>query len=351
MKRGLLLIILSVFIAFPAPAQADQAAEEILKAIVKVHSIVPKDARSAGSLGTEREGNGVLIDAQGHILTIGYLILEAETIEVVGPEGKPITATFVGYDHATGFGILRTDKPLSVTPMKLGQSSEVNQGDPILVAGHGGKDSVQPARVVSRGEFAGYWEYLLDDAIYTSPPHPEFGGAALIGRDGQLLGIGSIFTQLVVSGVGSLPCNMFVPIDLLKPILADLITRGRSREPSKPWLGLSAEEAHGRVFVLRVRSEGPAAQAGLKPGDIILSVGKKPVKGLADFYRKVWALGGAGVDVPLSVLQGTQIRDITVQSADRYQYFRLEPGKGGGKVSRLDKSLITENYDGEKRPG
>ncbi|MFQ6079960.1 MAG: serine protease, partial [Thermodesulfobacteriota bacterium] len=205
MKRGCLLIIFGVFIAFATPAQADQAAEEILKAIVKVHSIVPKDARTAGSLGTEREGNGVAIDAQGHILTIGYLILEAETIEVVGPEDKPMSATFVGYDHATGFGILRTDKPLSVGPMKLGQSSEVNQGDPILVAGHGGKDAVQPARVVSRGEFAGYWEYLLDDAIYTSPPHPEFGGAALIGRDGQLLGIGSIFTQLVVSGVGSLP--------------------------------------------------------------------------------------------------------------------------------------------------
>ncbi len=345
MKRGCLLIILSVLIALCAPARADQAAEEILKAVVKVHSIVPKDARTAGSLGTEREGNGVVIDADGHILTIGYLILEAETIEVVGPEGKPISATFVGYDHATGFGILRTDKPLSVAPMKLGQSSEVNQGDPILVAGHGGKDSVQPARVVSRGEFAGYWEYLLDNAIYTSPPHPEFGGAALIGREGQLLGIGSIFTQLVVSGVGSLPCNMFVPIDLLKPILDDLIATGRSPEPSKPWLGLSVEEAHGRVFVLRVRSEGPAAQAGLQPSDIILAVDKKAVKGLADFYRKVWALGSAGVDIPLSVLQGTQIRTITVHSADRSQYYRLKPGKGSGKVSRLDKGLITENYD------
>jgi S1-C subfamily serine protease len=346
MKRGCLLIILGVFIAFATPAQADQAAEEILKAVVKVHSIVPKDARSAGSLGTEREGNGVVIDAQGHILTIGYLILEAETIEVVGPEGKPISATFVGYDHSTGFGILRTDKPLSVAPMKLGQSSEVNQGDPILVAGHGGKDAVQPARVISRGEFAGYWEYLLDDAIYASPPHPGFGGAALIGRDGQLLGIGSIFTQLVVSGVGSLPCNMFVPIDLLKPILADLIATGRSREPSKPWLGLSAEEAHGRVFVLRVRSEGPAAQAGLQPGDVILAVNKEAVEGLADLYRKVWALGSAGVDVPLSVLQGTQIRDITVHSADRYQHYRLKPGKSAGKVSRLDKRLIPETYDG-----
>jgi S1-C subfamily serine protease len=343
MKRGCVSLIFAVFITFGGPVYGEQAAEEILKAIVKVRSIVPKDARTARSLGTEREGNAVVIDAHGHILTIGYLILEAETIEVVGPEGKPISATFVGYDHATGFGLLRTAEPLGVAPMKLGQSSEVSQGDPILVAGHGGKDAVQPARVVSRGEFVGYWEYLLEHAIYTTPPHPEYGGAALIDRDGKLLGIGSIFTQLVVSGVGSFSCNMFVPIDLLKPILADLIATGRSRETPKPWLGLSAEEAHGRVFVLRVRSEGPASQAGLQPGDIVLAVNKKAVKGLGDFYRKVWALGSAGVDVPLSVLQGIQIRDITVHSADRSQYYRLTPGKGSGKVSRLDKSLITEN--------
>jgi S1-C subfamily serine protease len=348
MKRGCLLIIFAIFIVFGVSAHADQAAEEILKALVKVRSIVPEDARSASSLGTKREGNGVLIDANGHILTIGYLILEAETIEVVGPEGKPINATFVGYDHATGFGILRTDKPLSAVPMKLGQSSEVNQGDPILVAGYGGKDAVQPARVVSRGEFAGYWEYFLDDAIYTSPPHPNFGGAALISPEGQLLGIGSIFTQLVVSGVGSLPCNMSVTIDLLRPFLGGLSATVRSCGPSKPWLGVSAEEAHGRVFVLRVRSEGPSAQAGLQPGDIILAVDKKAVKGLGDFYRKVWALGSAGVDVPLSVLQGTQIREITVHSADRSQYYRLTPGKGAGKFSRLDKGLITENDDGFK---
>jgi S1-C subfamily serine protease len=329
MKRGCLSLIFGVFIAFALPAYADQEPEEILKAIVKIRSIVPEDARTARSLGTEREGSGVVIDSEGHILTIGYLILEAETIEVVGPEGKAISATFVGYDHATGFGLLRTDKPFGVTPMKLGHSSEVKEGDPILVASHGGSDSVQPAQVVTRRKFTGYWEYLLDDAIYVAPPHPNFGGAALIGRDGKLLGIGSIFTQLVISGVGSLPCNMFVPIDLLNPILADLISTGRSPEAPRPWLGLHAEEAHGRVFVLRVTSEGPAKQAGLQPGDIILAVKGRAVGGLADFYRKVWALGSAGVDVPLSILQGTRIRDMTVHSGDRYQFFRLKPkGKG-----------------------
>ena len=258
MKRIYLTVIFVILIAFGVPAYADQAAEEILKAIVKIRSIVPKDAHTARTLGTEREGSGVVIDSKGHILTIGYLIVEAETIEVIGPEGKPINATYVGYDYNTGFGLLRTDKPLNVEPMKIGQSSEAKEGEPILIAGHGGADSVQVARVIAHKEFAGYWEYLLENAIFTAPPYPNFGGAALIDRDGRLLGIGSLFTQVMIQGFGSIPCYIFVPIDLLIPILSDLITRGRSREAPRPWLGLNAEEAHDRVFVLQVTSEGPA---------------------------------------------------------------------------------------------
>ncbi|UCH22840.1 MAG: serine protease [Deltaproteobacteria bacterium] len=325
MKRVCLSIIIAFCITCYIPAYADQDPEATLKAIVKVRSIVPIEARTAHSLGTEREGNGVVIDSSGHILTIGYLILEAESIEVVGQAGKPIKATFVGYDHKTGFGILRSNQPLGVMPMKLGQSSDLREGDPILVASHGGSDSVQGARVISRGEFAGYWEYLLEDAIYTAPPHPSFGGAALIGRDGRLLGIGSIFTQKKIPGLGSIPCNMFVPIDRLKPILANLIKTGRSEELAQPWLGLYVEETHERVFVLRVASGSPAEKAGLQSGDIILAVDEKAVIGLVDFYRKVWALGKAGVKVPLSILQGTRIRNIIVHSADRRQFFRFKP--------------------------
>lgn len=327
MKRNCFTIIFAVFMAFSVPASAEQAVEDVLKAVVKIRSIIPKDAHTAKSLGTEREGNGVVIDSKGHILTTGYLIVEAETIEVFGPEGKKIDATFVGYDHSTGFGLLRTDKPLSVEPMKLGQSSEVKEGDPVLVAGYGGADSGMRAQVISRKDFAGYWEYILEDAIFTYPPYANFGGTALIGRDGRLLGIGSLFTQFMIQGFGSIPCNVFIPIDRLNSILDDLVNTGRSRQAPRPWLGINAEEAHGRVFVTRVTSGGPAERAGLQPGDLILTVHGKAVNGLADFYRKVWALGKAGVDVPLSVLQKTQIRDITLHSADRYQFLMLKPKK------------------------
>jgi serine protease Do len=325
MKKSYLAIILVILVVWCLPSYADQDPKEILKAIVKIRSIIPKDAITASTLGTEREGNGVVIDAKGYILTIGYLIAQAESIEVTGSQEKTVHATFVGYDYNTGFGLLRTEKPLDVISMKLGQSSQAKEGEPVLVAGYGGADSVQVARVISRKEFAGYWEYVLEDAIYTAPAYSNFGGAALIGRDGQLLGIGSLFTQVLIPGRGSLPCNIFVPIDLLYPILDDLETKGRSTKTPRPWLGINTEEAHGRIFITRVTPGSPAEKAGLIPGDLVLTVNKKAVTGLSDFYRKVWALGAAGVDVPLGVLQGTEIRAVTVHSGDRHQFLRSKP--------------------------
>jgi S1-C subfamily serine protease len=312
-----LLVVLS------GPAIAAQTPDNILKAIVKIKANIPKDAATAQSLGTEREGNGVIIDKRGHILTIGYLILEAESIEVTKADGDQIKANFVAYDYQTGFGIIRAIEPLLIDPIRLGQSFRLKTGDPVLIAGYGGTEAVLGSRVVSRKEFTGYWEYLLEDAIYTSPPYPNYGGAALIDRDGQLLGIGSILTRIDVDGLGVIPCNMSVPIDLLKPILTDLIETGHSSAPPQPWLGVHADEAHGRVFIIRVTPEGPAAKAGINAGDVVVAVNQKPVKGLAQFFRQIWASGPAGVKVTLSILQETQVREISVQTADRHRFLNL----------------------------
>jgi S1-C subfamily serine protease len=325
--NAIVLVLLSVLviIGFDGPACAESNAEGILKSVVRIHATIPKEAESAGTLGTERRGNGVVIDSEGTILTVGYLIREAESIEVTAQGVRSVGAKVVGYDFGTGFGLIRAEKNLGVKPIALGKSSAVQTGDSILVAGHGGKDSVQVSQVISRQEFAGYWEYLLDEAIYTLPAFENFSGAALINAEGRLVGIGSLFTQVLVPDWGLVGCNIAIPIDLLGPILDDLRKTGRSGKEQRPWLGINAAETQGRIFITKVTSGSPAEKAGIKPGDIVLTVDGKDVGGLSDFYRKVWALGNAGVQVPLSILQGSKIRDIKVHSIDRHRRFLSKP--------------------------
>ena len=201
-------------------------------------------------------------------------------------DGQITAADLVGYDHHSGFGLIRSVNPQAIKPIELGQSSELQEGAPILLVSYGGKDAVQGARIVSRKVFAGYWEYLFENAIVTAPPISSLGGVALIGADGRLVGIGSLYAQPAMDGLGSISCNMFVPIDLLKPIFDDLKTIGHTRLPSKPWLGIRAEEAHGRVIVIRTTSDGPAEKAGVKSSDLILKVRGQADNGLAEFCRK-----------------------------------------------------------------
>jgi S1-C subfamily serine protease len=292
-----------------------QDTEEAPSAVVRVRATVPTEATTARGLGTEREGNGVLIGEAGLVLTIGYLIVEAEAIEVQGPQGS-LPADFVAYDADTGFGLVRAPGLAGVRPLALGESSTLQVGDELRVAGFG--RPALPVQLIYRGQFVGYWEYLLEDALYAAPAFPEFGGAALI-RNGRLVGIGSILTAFALPGVGRLACNMFVPIDLLKPILTEMVRVGRSGAQPRPWLGLNTEETEGRVVITQVTPGGPAARAGLRPGDLILAVGQAQVSGVADFYRRLWAAGPAGVTVQLQVLQGTQIRELSVRSVDRHE--------------------------------
>src|SRR6266540_3628877 len=254
-----------------AAAQLDKDAEEMLAAVVRVRMKAIADARSSANLGQSREGTGVVIDERGHIVTIGYIVIEADSIEITTQDDRTVPATLVGYDHASGFGL------------------------------------------------------LLDSAIFTAPPASQWAGAALVSREGKLVGIGSLLVRETLEGDSQVPGNMFVPIDLLKPILADLIEKGRRKEPPRPWLGLATEEMHGHLLVTRVSPEGPADRAGVRNGDVVVGVGADPVKSQEELYRKVWALGAAGIDVPLRILKGADVRELRLRSIDRFQYFREKP--------------------------
>lgn len=316
----LLVVWLSAAHAVVGAASADS-----LEGVIQINAVVPRDARTAETLGVEREGSGVIIDDSGLIVTIGYLILEAIEVTVVGADARPVGADIVAYDHESGFGLIRSHEPLDVTPVALGDSGKLRPMQPLLVVSRAGGLDAAGVYLVDRREFAGYWEYLLEDAIFTSPPHAKFGGAALIDEDGRLVGIGSLFVNDAGFRGGPVPGNMFVPINHLKPIMGDLLTSGRRADPPRPWLGLTLEEHRGRVFVVRVAPDGPAAAAGIRANDLILGVGGRPVDGLADLYRKVWGLGDAGIDVPLELLHGMERRSTTVKSGDRYRYLKLNP--------------------------
>jgi S1-C subfamily serine protease len=292
--------------------------------VVQVKTHINPDGRTVEGLGRDREGSGILIDGDGLVLTIGYLMVEAYAAEVVANNGRTVPANVVGYDHESGFGLLRTIEPLKLKPMPLGKSSEIKEHDPVLVASFGGAAMVAPAYVVAKREFAGSWEYLLDEALFTAPPHPAWSGAALISREGKLVGVGSLIVGDAVGAGEKMPGNMFVPIDRLPPILADLIATGRRAGPARPWLGLNTEEAHGRLFVSRVTPGGPADKSGIRRGDVILGVKGEPPKNLADFYRKVWAQGDAGANVSLDVLQHSEIRRVDIKSINRLDHLRLK---------------------------
>jgi S1-C subfamily serine protease len=295
--------------------------ERALSAVVAVHTIVPPDAFSAETLGTERAGNGVLIADNGVVLTIGYLITEAEQVWLTFSDGRVAPGHVLGYDQETGFGLVQTLARVDLPPLSLGQSSSATIGESVVVAGAGGRHHSVAAHIAARQEFAGYWEYVLDEAIFTAPAHPNWGGTAVIGPKGDLIGIGSLQLEQPREN-GTEHLNMIVPIDLLKPILDDLLTLGRRNRPARPWLGLYATEVNNRVVVVGLSNRGPAHKADLRTGDVVLEVGGAEVKDLAGLFRRIWSLGNAGVEVPMKIYRDGRTIELRVPSGDRNRFLK-----------------------------
>ncbi len=305
----------------PKPEDYAYELDEVLGSVVGIRALVPPDAFTAEILGTERVGHGAIIRKDGVILTIGYLITEAETIWISLSGGRTVPGHVLGYDQETGFGLVQALAHLDEPVLPLGRSADADVGMRVVIAGSGGRSRSVAARIIARQEYAGYWEYLLEDAIYTAPAHPFWGGTAMIGPAGDLIGIGSLQIQAASTGTGrsrqSDEANMIVPIDLLKPILNDLATIGRPNRPARPWLGVYATEIGSSVALLGVSARSPAQEADLRESDVITAVAGEPVSSLAELFRRIWALGDAGVAVPLSINREGQSFDVIVRSTDR----------------------------------
>jgi S1-C subfamily serine protease len=305
----------------PQPDQTQFDLERAFDAVVLVRSEVPDDAYSAATLGTERGGYGAVIREDGLVLTIGYLINEASQIWLTTNRGASIAGYPLAYDQATGFGLIQPLGKMVAPHLHRGLASDVKVGDSAFVIGHGGRAHSLKTRVIAKHEFAGYWEYVLDEALFTAPAHPQWGGSALLDSQGNLIGIGSLLVQQEVNGE-SLHVNMSVPIDLLNPILDAMLKTGRGPHPPRPWLGMSTQDPGGKLVVVRLSPGSPASRAGVQLGDLVLGVGGSSVNGLVEFFRAVWRLGAAGVEVPLTLSRAGDVLHITVKSADRNDFLR-----------------------------
>jgi S1-C subfamily serine protease len=322
--RGFTVLALGAALsAMPANAQ-NAALDDLLGSVVQVKTFINPDGRTVENLGRSREGSGIVIDDNGLALTIGYLMVEAHAAEIHTASGRAIPADIVGYDYESGFGLLRTIEPPKIKPMPIGKSADVKERDRLLVVSYGGPSAVLPVHVLSIREFAGNWEYLLNDAIFTGPPHPAWSGAALINRDGKLVGVGSLIVGNTTGRIDNTPGNMFVPIDKLTPVLADLIADGRPSGAARPWLGITTAELRGRLVVGQVTPGGPAEKAGISRGDQIVGVDGVEAKTLGELYRQIRAKGAAGVTVPLDVIRNDNARRIDVPSMNRLDHLKLK---------------------------
>ena len=284
--------------------------------IVSVNARVPSDAMTAHSLGTEREGNGVIID-DNRILTIGYIIIEASEIGIGLADGTKLPAVMVGYDHSSGFGIIKPVFHVELEGLKLGDSDKIQLDEPLFIMPSKQRGIGSVAKMVSRRPFSGWWEYYLDKPIFTFPVNNDWGGTPLLNSEGEVLGIGSLFVQDAASEGSFSPGNMFVPINLLKPIFKDLIEFGRRQSDIKPYLGITSRQASGSVYVSRVREGGPAFKAGIQPEDIIKSVNGISISTLQNFYQEIWKSGNAGVAIKLGIDRNNQLLELTVETVDR----------------------------------
>jgi S1-C subfamily serine protease len=291
-------------------------------ALLTVSSQVPERALTAPLLGTERSGHAIRIRADGLALTVGYLVNEAEQIWMTSAEGQAAPAYLVAQDHDSGLALLKPTLPIGSVHLEPGRADRLPVGEPLTVLRSGGEARFE-CTLTARHEFAGRWEYLIDDALFTAPACDDWSGAALVDRENRLCGIGSLLLEIPGDDLETTRGNMFVPLDLVSPYLDELCRYGQRRRPARPWLGSLIQEHEDQLIVVGTYPDCPASRAGIEPGDVVVSVDGTPARGLANLLRSVWSLGSAGVEVPLTIARDGAMQTCRLRSMDRAAYYHL----------------------------
>jgi serine protease Do len=317
-------------VAVALPATASDHAQQLAQAqaaVVGLKVVALADARSNATLGRERSGSGVVLDADGLVLTIGYLVIEADEVDLLLPGLRNVPARVVASDPASGFGLVQALSALRIAPAPLGQAARVAPEEALLFVSGGDEGDLSLARMVARRAFSGSWEYHIEDALFVAPARVDHSGAGLFNARGELVGIGSLaVSDALGPGQPRVPGNMFVPVDLLRPILAELRRDGSSRQSHRPWLGVHCVEQAGELRVIRVNPDSPAEAAGLRPGDRILRIDGAEVRALQPFYAALWRDGTAQRELTLDIRRGDETSSLKLRSTDRMQTLRQANG-------------------------
>lgn len=291
--------------------------EYVVPATVSIRSVTPQRHPSARLLGTERMGSGAIIDAEGHILTVGYVVMGARTIEVTLPDQQQFPATLVCQDFESGIAILQTPaRDLPTVP--LGHSSSLKEGDKVIIVA--ATDQTQrmasPGFISALRPFEAYWEYMLDQAILTTAMNPGFGGGPLLDSLGQMIGVLSLNLN------STKEMTLAIPIDLFHRVKEGVFTFGSitDRRP-RPWVGMYSEPVEGGVAVIGLIPNGPASRAGMEVKDVILEVNNAEATGRRELYELMWR-NRAGDELTFTVQRGEEVLDIRVTSMDRAEFYR-----------------------------
>jgi len=329
LPRHSLLVLCALWLGVGSSI-AEPTADQFATALVSIESTINPDGRTVALLGDNRSGTGVMIDSHGLIVTVGYLLLEASEVRISFYNGVQVPATVVAIDAQSGLALVQVAEGYAgelpdITPVKLGQSALVVKDDRVIVLPANGLEAAASVRIHSAREFSAPWEYLLENALYTMPPVRNFSGAALINREAELIGIGTLALQNITdSDDGTVPGNLFIPVDLLTSRLGTMLTQSvKQVEPSdRAWLGLMVDEM---LSVTRVLDASPAMEAGIQAGDIILGINDNHVVSRANLYRSLWSTVSVADDVALLVSRAGKLTPLKAKPVYRSSWFVNAP--------------------------